>query len=267
MAESLASLLQAVEAKVAAGETNAAAVGPVERSLANWDGIITEEAMLTVNELRLRDRDQTARKSGEGRFRGSLLGSCPRMQIISFLGYIGADPDDVGADLMRDGTYRHYLWQEVGLSAGFLTEVETKTWNARRLFGGQLDGLMAPDPVIPGKGGFELKTTKWDFYKQVKAAKRPLHKHLLQIGGYMEALDLDWFSVVYEVRGARIDWREFVVYNDIEIQRLTEANFGGLRTWVERQEMPPIKENYPRDNECAYWCAFKKICPIVTFKE
>ena len=32
---------------------------------------------------------------------------------------------------MKDGTYRHYLWQEAGLSAGFLSDIEHRRRTSR----------------------------------------------------------------------------------------------------------------------------------------
>jgi len=240
-----------------------APVKPATQALARWDGVIAPWAVERVHQLKLKDLEGD-RSSGEGRFRGSLLGACARMQMLSYRGYLGTDPDDTGVDIMRDGTYRHYLWQEVGLSAGFLSDIEVKASYPEWEFGGQLDGLMAPVDGLPGRGGFELKTTKWDYFKEVKDTGKPLHKHLLQIGGYFKALDLDWFSVVYELRGARIEFVEFVVFPQ-EVKTITEANFGGLMTWRDREELPPVKDGYPNDKECAYWCGYTKICPSATY--
>jgi hypothetical protein len=248
---SLASLLEQVQA--------GAPVKPITQAIARWDGQLTVEAVERVHQLKLTDMNGD-RSDGTGRLRGSLLGSCPRMQIMSYRGYLGADPDEVGADLMKDGTYRHYLWQEVGLSSGFLADIETKVKIPKWLFGGQLDGLMAPCD-LPGKGGFELKVTKWDYYKLVKASGAPLHKHEMQYGAYMMALDLDWFSVVYELRSNRIEWQEFVVHNTPDLRRRVEANFGSLLGFIDREELPQVKPDYPKDKECAYWCGYTAICP------
>lgn len=235
-------------------------LGPVKRALSRWDGVITPEAVETVNAQRLKDLGGS-RLDGTGRFRGSLLGSCDRMQMLSYLGYIGAPSDSVGEEIMRDGTYRHYLWQEVGLSAGFLTRIEARTWNETRQFGGQLDGLMPPEPGSHIPGGFELKTTNSKKFKEVKERGRPFDKHLAQIGAYCESMGLEWFSVVYEVRSFQVDWHEFVVRYDDELKALVDATFSRLHAYRDAQVLPPIKENYPNDNECKYWCAFTNICP------
>jgi hypothetical protein len=235
---------------------------PISKSLANWDRKLDPAAVERVHQQKLRDMNGD-RHSGEGRLRGSLLGSpCQREQILSYRGYLGADSDEAGEDLMKDGTYRHYLWQEAGLSAGFLSDIEHRTAYPPWLFEGQLDGLMAPTDDWPGKGGFELKTTKWDYFKQVKDSGTPLHKDLLQIGGYFKAMDLDWFSVVYEVRGFRIEHVELMVENTPALRIQVEANFGGLRTWIDKEELPPPLPDYPANKRCAYWCGYTKICPV-----
>jgi len=234
---------------------------PITKAMAAWDRRLTPEAVQRVHDQELLDLGGD-RSSGEGRLRGSLLGSpCAREQMLSYRGYLSADPDEVGDDLMRDGTERHYLWQKVGLSAGFLSDIETKVSLPEWKFGGQLDGLMAPTDDWPGRGGFELKTTKWDYFKEVRDSRQVLHKHLLQIGGYFKALDLDWFSVVYEVRGFRIDWIELMVENTPALRAMTEANFGGQLRWIERGELPPPLPDYPTNRHCSYWCGYTRICP------
>ena len=243
---------------------NGEKIGPVTRSLAKWDHIITEEAVRRVNELRLKDL-LGDRGDGQGRFRGSLLGSCDRMQLLSYLGFRGVEKKQGPDSVMRDGTYRHYFWQEVGLSAGFLSDIEVPAAHDPWKFRGQMDGQMAFDPLLPGKGGFELKTTNQSTYNSVvKREKKPPLKTLKQIGGYCESLGLDWFSVIYEVRHYTIEWHEFVIHYDDELRSLTESSVNRLLHYKEQKKLAPIKEKYPSDNECASWCSFKKLCPQVS---
>lgn len=253
---SFASLLKEIQTGKSAG--------PVTRALANWDGVITKEAVEVVNSLRLKDLEMD-RSSGKGRFRGSLLGSCDRMQMLSFLGYDQEKGDDTGREIMRDGTYRHYFWQEVGLSAGFLTEIEAKCWYEPWHFGGQLDGVMAVDSNHPGRGGFELKTTNERTFSAVTKAGAPLLKHLKQVGAYCEATGLDWFSVVYETRSYQVQWKEFVVQYDDELRDITHGQINELLGWEAMEELPPVKEGYPKDSECTYWCSYSSVCPTATF--
>jgi hypothetical protein len=237
--------------------------GPVERALAQWDGKITKEAVERVNEVRMHDIN-VSRTSGEHRFRGSLLGSCHRMQMLSFLGKQGKPPSRGSEEIMRDGTYRHYYWQEIGLSAGFLTEVEW--WESKEdwSFGGSLDGVMAKDSILEGKGGFELKTMNSKTFNKA-LAEGVSEKHLKQIGGYCEAGGYDWFSVVYEVRSFAVERKEFVVHYDDYLKNLVHENFETLLRHRDAKELPPIKPNYPKDNECASWCSFTDICKTASY--
>jgi hypothetical protein len=265
---SLSSLLRQVQ--------EGKATGPVTRAMARWDGKLTEEAVRRVHELELVDITGD-RSSGEGRFRGSLLGSCHRMQMMSHLGYIGAPPTDEGLGMMNDGTQRHYWWQKVGLSTGFLTKIESKAAYEPYFFGGQLDG---EGEDAYGTYGFELKTTNpvrfkknralYEYqdpkeYTRVKKSGSLMTKHAIQVGGYFKARpDLERFSVVYEERSYGTPWFEVVVTRD-DVMAITEDMFTKLLGYREREEMPPVKPGYPDDNECRYWCSYVKICPSARF--
>lgn len=240
------------------------AAGPITKALVRWDGVITESAVKRVNEQRLKDLSGD-RSDGEGRFRGSLLGSCHRQQMLSYRGYIGEDAKTTSREIMRDGTYRHYFWQEVGLSAGFLLEIEHYVTYEPWHFGGQLDGLMSPVEEFGGVGGFELKTTNEATYAQVLSNKKPLEKHLKQIGAYCEAANLDWFSVVYESRSYKVDWVEYVVFYDDELKALTRNNIEALLDYERHELLPPMLPGYPSIKECKSWCSFDKICPHAKF--
>lgn len=259
-----------LKADIMAGKTT----GPVTRAMARWDGVLTEEAVRQVHELELRDLSGD-RSSGEGRFRGSLLGNCERMQMLSHVGYLGDPPDPEGLAMMNDGTQRHYWWQKVGLSAGFLTRIESKAWYEPYLFGGQLDGEGEDDH---GTYGFELKSTNPTKYRKhfdpgftaeeylwVTKHRKVLTKHACQVGGYFKARpDLERFCVVYEKRDYQVEWFEVVVTRE-DVMGVTEAMFDRLLTWKEAEQLPPMLPGYPNANECKYWCSFSRICPSATF--
>jgi hypothetical protein len=250
--------------------------GPVEWAMARWDGTLTEEAVRRVHEIELADITGY-RADGFGRFRGSLLGMCMRMQMLSFLGYAQAPNSEKSLSMMNDGTQRHYWWQKVGLSAGFLLEAETKAHYEPYLFGGSLDGLMAPYEHLPGRGGFELKSTNptkyrstsdkgmsSEEYMQVAASGKAQLKHVIQVGGYMKALDLDWFSIVYEKRDWNIEWFEVVVMRE-EAEAATDAMFGQLLGFAEAEVLPAPLPDYPKNKQCVSWCDFTAICPSAEF--
>jgi len=250
--------------------------GPVVRAMRDWDGTLTRDAVMRVHELELVDITGD-RRSGEGRFRGSLLGNCLRMQMLSHVGYLGDEPDPEGLAMMNDGTQRHYWWQKVGLSAGFLTEVERKAWYEPYYFGGQLDGVGIDYQGRPY--GFELKTTNptkfaknkrdngvtpEEYTKVIKTGK-VLTKHAIQVGGYFKACpDLEYFSVVYEQRSYKVEWFEVVVSRE-DVEDITEDMFGTLLDYKAAGQLPPQLETYPNDNQCKLWCAFSRICPSAQF--
>jgi len=238
---------------------------PVERTLARWDGVITREAVERVNIQRLLDQEGD-KSSGEDYYRGSLLGSpCPRQQMLSKRGYIGDQDINDPNSLMQDGTHRHYLWQEIGLSAGFLVDIEYAAVYDPYTIRVHLDGVMADFDDMPGRGGFELKTTNRTLFNKVIANGEPHLKDLGQVGGCMIAAGMDWFSVIYEVRDYSIQHKEFIVYNDDRIKELTHTTMQELFDYEAAEELPPVLPDYPRNNQCANWCNYTRICPSATY--
>jgi hypothetical protein len=247
-------------------------IGPVTRAMNAWDGTLTPEAVARVHEVEMNDITGS-RASGEGRLRGSLLGSpCDRQQTLSYLGYEGDPPTQAGLDMMNDGTQRHYWWQKVGLSAGFLREIEYEVTNEGLLLGVHLDGLGTDEE---GDYGFELKSTNPTKYAQHKAddgimpaeytavqkSGKVLTKHALQIGGAFAAMpDLQRFSVVYEKRDYRVDWFEVVVHRD-DVIDATEAMFDRVLGHIDRKELPAPLADYPSNNQCTTWCDYDAFCP------
>jgi hypothetical protein len=252
------------------------ATGPITRAMYLWDGTLTEDAVRRVHELELRDIAGD-RSDSTGRLRGSLLGSpCKRQQVIPFVGYLPDPPSEFSLALMNDGTQRHYWWQKVGLSAGFLTDIEAKAAYEPYYFGGQLDGEGVDEH---GTYGFELKSTNPTKYRQVSAddgftpeewtfvesERKLLTKHAVQVGGYFLARpDLERFSVVYEKRDYSVEWVEVVVTRD-DVMEVTERSFTDLLMWIAHEQMPPQLPNYPKDKQCTTWCSFTSVCPNATF--
>jgi hypothetical protein len=240
-------------------------ITPVQEAMARWNGVFTREAIERVNAQRMLDADKDAR-SGAGRFRGSLLGHCLRQQMISYRG--GYFPEEIAAGsdtwwLLQDGTELHYLWQTIGLSAGWLTEIEQRFEYAPWRFVGQSDGTLAHHPHW-GKGVLEVKTMVEPLYNRaLKEGVFP--EHLAQGMGYGVAGGFDFVSYLYMTRSFTPRWKEFVVVVDPNLTKQVQGTVDDLHAWEARGELPPVKAGYPSDRECTNYCSFKKICPVAEF--
>jgi hypothetical protein len=124
---------------------------------------------------------------------------------------------------------------------------------------------MSPDEYLGPHGGFELKTMNERSYANILKEGKPSVKHLKQVGAYCEAAGLDWFSVVYETRSFKMQWKEFVVEYDDYLKDLIHTTIDDLLDHERNESLPPVKDGYPSDNECAVWCNYTHICPSATF--
>jgi len=244
--------------------------GPITQSLAMWDGNITQEAIDRVAELKKQDQGGS-RRSGKGRIRGSMLGiNCPRAHMLSFLGHLPEEKVMTGIDYMTSpmvhGTQRHYLWQEVGLSAGFLTDIEQRIWSDKWHFGGQVDGILAPHPDYPGKGVLEVKTCKYEDWEYVLRTKQPLLSHRKQVAAYCKVGGFDYALVLYDLRSQYLNFREYIIWYNGDFEQLADNTFNSLSGWIDRKEMPPVLDTFPDQGECTF-CRYKSVCPTAKWEE
>jgi len=232
---------------------------PVTQAMHDWDGRMTPQAIWRVAEQEAKDNDpRTDRSDGKGRIRPSNLDSlCARLHTFSWL---GAPKLRGNTTLMDDGTQRHYYWQKIGLSAGFLKEIEVSVHVDELSLKGSIDGLM-PDGSV-----FEFKHTGPKLYEQRIAAREPTRAHLRQVHAYMKALGTTKASIVYERRSYGVEWHEFRVTFDPAIyqelldltQPIHEAMF-----YETLPEMLP--ECVPMTGKTFKGCDYHPICPSAQF--
>ena len=232
---------------------------PVTQAMHDWDGRMTPQAIWRVAEQEAKDNDpRTDRSDGKGRIRPSNLDSlCARLHTFSWL---GAPKLRGNTTLMDDGTQRHYYWQKIGLSAGFLKEIEVSVHVDELSLKGSIDGLM-PDGSV-----FEFKHTGPKLYEQRIAAREPTHSHLLQVHAYMKAMEVDRASIVYERRSYSVDWHEFRVQFDPEIwKELKELAYPVLEA-IEQRELPPMLPICEGLSSNTFKnCGYRAICPSAHF--
>jgi hypothetical protein len=232
---------------------------PVTRAMHDWDGRMTEFAIVRVANQEIMDNHPDIdRSDGRGRIRPSnLSSSCQRLHALSWL---GAPKERGDTSLMDDGSQRHYYWQKVGLSAGFLTDIEVPISAPALFLSGRVDGLM-PDGSV-----FEFKHTGPKLYEQRIAAREPTRAHLLQVHAYMHALGTDRASVVYERRSYGVEWHEFRVKWDPAIFRELQALVVPVIDAVGSKTLPQMQEPCqslagPTFSNCGY----HHVCPSAQF--
>jgi hypothetical protein len=215
---------------------------PVTESLARWNGKYTAEAVERVQEVMRKDLLTDHRDHGEGRLRPSMLGlECERPALLSYEG----EPNDgfsvASQMIMSAGTWRHYCWQMMGLSAGFLTDIEVPVEVERWKLRGALDGLMSNGEV------FELKSVNGQRFSKIRDDGNPLHYrpldgHVEQVHPYMLAVGTRWSSIVYEERNYLGFIEVRVQFDDGILQRM-EQRFTAWGGFIAAGTLPPIRED------------------------
>lgn len=233
----------------------------VTQYMHDWDGRMTEAAIRRVAEEEIRDALGTHREDGRGRIRPSNLSeTCPRLHALSYLGYPNVI-DAKSRTLMDDGTERHYFWQKVGLSAGFLSDIEVPVRLDSLQIKGSIDGLMVDGSV------FEFKEVGPKIYEQRIEARQPTFDHLLQVHAYMKALGTGKASVVYERRSYGVEWHEFRIEWDAGVYRtLQDRVWPALEAIGERHMPDMIEECQGLSGPTFKGCGYHDVCPSATFR-
>lgn len=239
---------------------------------------VTQDAFRRVTEVQVQDYFKTNRADGSGRLRASGFGQvgmagieyCDRKHILSFLG-IEQDPFSTSlVEIMNTGTQLHYYLQQAGLSAGWLADIEVPVdyspWRLR----GSMDGLLADG------SGLEIKTTNSTSFAKVDRKKKDLEasgqnlagaaslSHLWQIHMYMQAAQIDKFSLVYIDRGWPSRFIELRVSRDEAIADDVNNAMERLMGWILEEELPPMLTGCEQQSGKTYeGCSFRTFCPTV----
>lgn len=218
---------------------------PVSAAYEQWrlDGEnYTEAALRRVADIKITDKTSGRRSSGEGRFRPSMIGnSCQRAQVLSYLGFDQAPSKPEYVEMANVGSALHYWWQEMGLSAGWLSDVEVEIdipeWRLR----GQADGQMSDGSV------WELKTLGSDKFWGKRAGlpvmkwEHPVGEHVRQVHAYMHALGTTYASIVYVDRDSNA-YREFRVPFDQDLFEQMDYTVKTMIGHIDSSSLPPILE-------------------------
>ena len=260
---------------------------PITTAINAWKNngsVYDSRAVERVQEVMRKDLLTDHRSQSAGRIRPSMIGSdCRRLHALSFAGFEKAAFSEKSLGFMDSGTWAHYQWQAMLLSAwyqgyGGITDIEVPvTYRPWKLVG-SMDGVQ-PDLSI-----FELKTSGYFKYYGGKYsigmanAPEPTLDHLQQINGYMKAKGVQWASIVYLSRDNNNDFIEFRVQFDQAVFDAKDMAIRSTLKSVRDGELPPMLEGCRRvwegdtldgvtSAQKATWegvferCDFHHICP------
>lgn len=195
-----------------------------------------------------------------GRISASGLGGCQRRSLFGYADAPRLPDDPDSSDLMSMGTHDHLWWQIEGMVCGWLDDVEPFVYDGR-LVGGSLDGTGNPAEVPM----FELKTVRDNkFNRIVLVDKEPEHAHLIQVDFYMEELELEACSLIYQERGGG-SYFEFWIQADDKVRKERHRITERLGNHIASNTLPPMLEDCESRQGFIYrTCPHRKYCPTAS---
>jgi hypothetical protein len=212
----------------------------------------TMAATTAMNDLMLKEIDESRRSDGSNRVRPSMIGKCVRAQALSFLGMPSLPPTRGLQALFMNGHYGHYRWQLAGLSSGFLTAVEVPVADNNLKIVGAMDGVCSDGSV------FELKTTSnASFYRVAKNG--PYDSHISQVNAYMYASGVSLASLVYENRDT-MDFKEFRLTFDEQRFSKVMHTCTAVASSTQDTLPQPLRDCVMHVGSTYKSCFFRKVC-------
>lgn len=259
---------------------------PVTQWIEEWrsgDRIITEEAVDTVFAVAKHDYLKNTRSSGQGRMRPSgLSNDCMRSHALAYLGFPQGDRIEDYEQMARAGTMQHYDWQIIGLSAGFITEIEVRLeipeWQMR----GQCDGLLKDGSLLEIKTMGSAKFNGMRGAPSVLTWDQPKREFVLQSHCYMKAKDLEAVSILVANRDSN-EYREFRINRDPQVMDWLDEFFTEALSYLGAESLPEMLEGCwylvngydPATPEEVVkewrskhrWCNYKDVCPTAQYAD
>lgn len=230
---------------------------PITAAVNAWRNngeVYTKAAVARVQKAMKTDLLTNHRSQSEGRMRpSSITNDCRRYHALQYAGFAQLPFSDVSLGYMDSGTWAHYQWQAMLLSAyelgyGGLTDIEVSVKYDPWKLSGSMDGTIH-DPSI-----FELKTVgsfKWKGWvgkgiTGLKDMREPPLNYIQQVTGYMAATGLKVASVVVVSRDNNNDFREFRIRWDQAVYEALDLQFLSTMKTIAKGELPPMLESCQR---------------------
>lgn len=172
----------------------------------------------------------------------SQSGSCLRRQELTFLGVSSTVPlPPKTIRIFNNGTWIHYRWQALLLTAGILDDIEVGYKNDSHRSRCSMDG-QGTARISRYKGmlfGFELKGRNDYTYSQQRAQNGPDEKTQRQVDFEFYLSGLDVFSIVNENKNTQ-DNTEWVFYRDQDRIRDVAQEVSSLNKAIDRMRLHPM---------------------------
>jgi hypothetical protein len=183
----------------------------------------------------------------------STLMGCKRAQVFEYMGMDTINPFTAEQiNLFNDGKWRHLRWQTMGLTAGFLDEVEVGFKTSDNLVG-SVDGKGVDRDGV--KFIFELK----GIYQLNDSL--PYSLHVWQVQSYLYGnQDCKYATIVYEDKRTQ-HFREYVVKRKPYMQKVIKSRLESLNQHVSNKELPDVREECRAGKgEEFKECPYKNVC-------
>lgn len=204
----------------------------------------------TTRLLGIPERDRTKSWAASG------AGKCLRQRQFSFLGMPGKQPDSHALNIFLNGTWVHIRHQVVGLTAGYLKDVEVPLELPEINLRGTADAVDDTDALV------EYKSINMNGFMQVRQFGVKAD-HKLQVHSYMLAGGFQGARVVYENKNTN-DIIEFYVERDERLIRDVRHDLEELNVATENDYLLPMLEECKKKEGQYRWCPFASQCSTAT---
>ena len=213
------------------------------------------------------------RPSREGpRFSASAVGgyhgegfACYRASLFAYIGASKLPPTVTQQDNMDNGSALHLHYQMEGISAGYIVNTETWSFDPDWAYGAKDDGVLYNDQLLELKFVHAKKFAAIrDGARQYAQPPGPLPDHLLQVTGNMMLKGLNSSALVY-FNKENAETLEYEVPLLQELADKLQEILLTLHTYAERNELPPVRPGcFPPTTWLGKNCAFREHCQHAT---
>lgn len=193
------------------------------------------------------ERDRTKSWAASG------AGKCLRSRQFSFLGLPAKAPDSHSSNIFLNGTWVHIRHQVVGMTAGYLKQVEVPLTIPEQRLRGTMDAIDSTGTPV------EYKSINQNGFMTVRQFG-VRSDHLAQIHAYMYAGSFEAARVVYENKNTN-DLLEFLVPREDRVTAAVLADLDLLNMATDHGALLPMLDECTKKEGQYRWCPYASQCP------
>lgn len=183
----------------------------------------------------------------------SSAGRCQREQLLNSYRAPKEPYRDETLNIFENGHYVHLRHQVIGLSAGYLTDVEISVDLEEHNVKGTMDGKDTESI------GTEFKSINNYGFGTITAFG-PLEDHLMQVNAYMLASELEAFRILYENKNDNT-MKEFYVSPSEEHIERNLLSWDTLNFHHKNRTLTPIRQDCKNMTGTVYkQCPYASVC-------